>query len=216
MGNGTTDLGEGGARQTSRELDRASFDAMLAALDPDRDRAGQEYERLRNRLILFFRLHRAAGADDLADEAFNRLARKISQGEAIRGIASYLIGIARMLCHEERRRLGAEGALATGLSLLSGGAGGSADLLVAIEGCLKRLPGGEAGLIERYYSAESRARIETRKKMAEEMGISLNALRNRALRVRQEVEDCVRKQLELPNRPDIRPWNASNHVREEK
>ena len=46
-----------------------------------------------------------------------------------------------------------------------------------------------------YYGADGAERIATRQRLAGERGISINALRNRALRLREALEDCVRKRL---------------------
>ena len=86
-------------------LDQASFDALLASLHEDRETASREYERLRLRLIRFFALHRVGRAEDLADEAFNRLARKIAMGESIRSMSQYVAGIARILILEEHAKV---------------------------------------------------------------------------------------------------------------
>ena len=50
-------------------------EGLSSWFSPDRETASREYERLRLRLIRFFSLHRIIRAEDLADEAFNRLAR---------------------------------------------------------------------------------------------------------------------------------------------
>jgi DNA-directed RNA polymerase specialized sigma24 family protein len=192
-----------------RALDHVSFEALLAALDGNRDRAGIEYERLRRRLIQYFTLRRAARPEDLTDEALNRLARKVEAGESIRSVPEYLVGIARMLCHEDQKRLRQEGRAVTELARMSPQVSPDPDLLRVLEACLKALPAAARKLIERYYSAEGRARIETRKRMAEELGVSLNTLRNRALRAREDVEACARKHLGAPGVTDIRPLGGS-------
>src|SRR6202789_3826872 len=83
-------------------MDGAAFDALLAALSPDRAVAGAEYERIRSRLIRFFAIHQARSPEDLTDTAFNRIARRIAEGEEIRNAGQYLSGIARMLLLEDR------------------------------------------------------------------------------------------------------------------
>jgi hypothetical protein len=70
-------------------------------------------------------------------------------------------------------------------------------LSALLEECLNELPEQHQHLIRRYYSVESRSQIDGRKKLAEEFNISLNALRNRALRIRSDVERKARKRLEL-------------------
>ena len=84
-------------------IDTASFDALLAALDPDRTAASAEYERVRRRMIRFFTIHQARSPEDLSDTAFNRLARRIAEGEEIRNARQYLSGIARILLLEDRK-----------------------------------------------------------------------------------------------------------------
>jgi DNA-directed RNA polymerase specialized sigma24 family protein len=70
-------------------------------------------------------------------------------------------------------------------------------LSALLEECLNELPEPHRHLIRRYYSLESRSQIDGRKLLAEEFNISLNALRNRALRIRSDVERKARKRLEL-------------------
>ena len=53
----------------------------------------------------------------------------------------------------------------------------------SIERCLAALPESSRELIERYYTGERAA-------LARELGISLNTLRNRALRIREKL-GCV-------------------------
>ena len=67
------------------------------------------------------------------------------------------------------------------------------ELADALEACLATLPAGARDLLARYYSADGRKRIALRQQMAEEMGMELNALRNRALRLRERLEECVQK-----------------------
>jgi DNA-directed RNA polymerase specialized sigma24 family protein len=49
---------------------------------------------------------RLSHPEDYADEAINRCARKISEGEPIRDVSTYCIGIARMLVLEMGREKG--------------------------------------------------------------------------------------------------------------
>jgi DNA-directed RNA polymerase specialized sigma24 family protein len=70
-------------------------------------------------------------------------------------------------------------------------------LSALLDECLNELPPEQQELIRRYYSSGSRSQIDGRKQLAEEFNISLNALRNRALRIRGDVERKARKRLEL-------------------
>ncbi len=57
--------------------------------------------------------------------------------------------------------------------------------------CLKELPVESLQLIMQYYSDEKRQKINRRLEMAERLGIPLNALRSRAQRIRNRLEECV-------------------------
>ena len=179
-------------------MDGAAFDALLAALSPDRVVAGAEYERIRSRLIRFFSIHQARSPEDLADTAFNRIARRIADGEEIRNARQYLSGIGRILLFEDREKRRQEEHV---LRMVANASDARSDeeLADALEACLETLPAGARDLLARYYSADGRKRIALRQQMAEEMGMELNALRNRALRLRERLEECVQKRMGWKN-----------------
>ena len=46
-------------------------------------------------------------------------------------------------------------------------------------------------LILQYYGADKQAKIDLRKQLAEELGLNLNTLRLRALRIREGLQKCI-------------------------
>ena len=174
-----------------------AFAALLARLRTDGDDA-QAYEALRRRLIQYFRLHLPAEAEELADISLDRLARKIHEGTEVASVPSYTLGIARMVLHEAHAR-GARRHLAELDPTLVPDAGASDDAiaaeatLAALAECLDAAGTPSRRLILAYYGFDGAARIAARRTLAEECGISLNALRNRALRLRDALEVCVRR-----------------------
>jgi DNA-directed RNA polymerase specialized sigma24 family protein len=62
-----------------------------------------------------------------------------------------------------------------------------------LEHCLQRLTPENRELVLQYYEDEKRAKIDHRKKLAEKLGIALNALRIRAHRIRLVLEQCVQE-----------------------
>ena len=84
-------------------LTREAFDRLLDALGPDRDSAGTRYLEIRRNLVRLFEWRGCPTPDEYADETLNRCARKIGEGEEIRDVATYCIGIARMLVREMSR-----------------------------------------------------------------------------------------------------------------
>ena len=87
-------------------LTSAAFNTLLSRLDPDRDRAGQEYERIRRALELFFRSRGCQAPEDMADETFDRVARRLSEGVEIYTANPFLYcyGVALKVLREEQRR----------------------------------------------------------------------------------------------------------------
>ena len=58
-------------------LSAGAFEKLLAAFDPDRERAAERYEDARSRLVFFFESRGAFDGDGLADDTLNRVARKL-------------------------------------------------------------------------------------------------------------------------------------------
>jgi DNA-directed RNA polymerase specialized sigma24 family protein len=60
-----------------------------------------------------------------------------------------------------------------------------------LDRCIGELTPANRELILEYYREEKQAMIDNRKRMAESLGITLNALRVRADRIRSNLEKCV-------------------------
>lgn len=177
----------------------AAFLALLARLGSEGDRQETVYERLRQRLITYFRLHLPAEADDLADLTLDRMARRIHEGTSVQNVFSYALGVARMLVHEARARYSREQQSILEQAAMLEQTPPEEDqfeaVLSALGSCLEQLGQAAADLILAYYGGSGAARIEQRRKLAEERGLTVNALRNRALRLREALETCTRKKL---------------------
>ena len=61
-----------------------------------------------------------------------------------------------------------------------------------LETCLASLPADARTLILEYYQDQRRQKIDRRVRLATQLGLSANALRSRAQRVRDRLERCVR------------------------
>src|SRR5215831_4863105 len=75
----------------------SAFGKLLACLHSDYEHAGEEYERIRRKLTLYFEGRRCSPADEYADEVINRVARKLDEGEEVRDLNRYVFGVARLL-----------------------------------------------------------------------------------------------------------------------
>ncbi len=177
------------------QLNEPAFAALLRALDSDRVQAGRKYERIRRRLSRYFALHGVPHPLEAGDEAFNRLAKRLSEGEPVLNLEAYLAGIARLVMLEERQKLNRERQMLSQLMDPETAAEEDDSVLLALESCLAELPGGARTLITRYYVGRGRERMRTRERIALELGLSANALRNRVLRLRHSLEQAVSARL---------------------
>jgi DNA-directed RNA polymerase specialized sigma24 family protein len=192
------------------DLDSASLQALLDALEDHAADQGLAYERLRSRLIRFFTWNRCTEPEDLADTALDRLARKIASGEPVIDPQRLITGIAHMLLHEQTAREIRERKMLSRLRWWLKQPITSDETLrsreEALAHCLERMPGESRSLLERYYTGDAGARIRQRQQLASELGIALNALRNRALRLRTQLDTCTSAYLsEGPKRDRSRP-----------
>lgn len=197
-------------RMSSRKkewiLTRGALDRLLALFDADTERAAEKYELTRSKLERFFRSRGCSLSDELADEVMNRIARRVDEGEEIRleTFADYFYGFAHNVLREFLRS--PQTAFSSLDTLLpahqpSLNPDRVADIraekeekeqrLECLESCVSKLPPETRALIVSYYAEDEGAKIASRKRMAEEMQIPINALRIRAHRIRSKLEKCI-------------------------
>ena len=182
------------SRDPGRGLTAGAFTSLLSRLGPDAERAGFAYEHLRRALVSFFAWRGAATPEECADETLDRLAVRLAEGVVVEDVARFAHGIARMVLREHWRRPDGRGvpvAAPTSTAPMAEDdpdVGARADCL---DRCLGELSAESRALILEYYAGEGRARIDARKRMARELGVSESALRSRLQRVRDEVERCI-------------------------
>jgi DNA-directed RNA polymerase specialized sigma24 family protein len=190
----STDARAGSAPRRRWVLTQEAFDGLLASLGEDRESAGERYLEIRGNLIRFFQWRGSPFPEDHADETINRIAKKISEREEIRNPASYYLGVARMLLLEiNRERVMQQQALSelTYSEITSDQSDESEARIDGLRACLQRLSSENRELILRYYSGEKGAKIDSRKKLSQRLGIPVNTLRMRALRIRENLQRCV-------------------------
>jgi DNA-directed RNA polymerase specialized sigma24 family protein len=173
--------------------DQQQFDALLAAFSTDRDQAAQRYLAMRQKLIRFFAWEGLYDPELWADEVLNRTALKLAQDVSIENIDSYAHGIARFVLKEAQRIQLRETQLDIHLEIPQAphGSQDDAQALLCLNRCLGAVPSRTKDLILRFYQGDAQTRIRNRQQLALQLGLNLNALRNRALRVRQNLEKCV-------------------------
>jgi DNA-directed RNA polymerase specialized sigma24 family protein len=175
-------------------LTEEAFAKFLACLDPDPARAGEKYEELRDALVKFLAWRGAAFPEELVDETFNRVARKLEEGETIRDVLTYCYGVARLVFLQLQEHPGNKRVELEALNAIASQEPDVTDVRVeCLKHCLCRLTAENLEMIIEYYQKEGRERIDHRALMAKRLGIPLNALHSRAQRVRSKLERCVRR-----------------------
>jgi len=188
-------------------LNKDALEDLLRAFHADREQASHHYQALRERLIRFFQWNRTEMPEELADEVLDRLARRLNlSSEQIQDPVRYAVGIARLLLQEQRRKnLRREKALAElQQSSLDADRREQERILQQeraelLQQCLQSLPEQSRELIFRYYDVDEAA--DYRQQMARAYGISINALRNRALRIRMDLERQLARRLHKTEPP---------------
>jgi len=61
-----------------------------------------------------------------------------------------------------------------------------------LEECLARLSAESRSLVEQYYHPRQVSLLEARRRLSVQLGISSENLRTRAMRVRKQLEECLR------------------------
>ena len=183
-----------------------TFNRLLEWLDDGVDSGGERYLEMRRRLVSYFDRRNRGSAEDLADETFNRISRTLEQSGAIavRPPARYCYVVAKFVLLEDFRRerkhvhleewRTAPGSRSSTLALAgpTDSAVGREHRLDCLDRCLERLPPAQRELIVDYYRDVRRQKIERRRALAERMGITMNALGIRALRIRDTLTACVK------------------------
>jgi DNA-directed RNA polymerase specialized sigma24 family protein len=178
---------------------------LLEWLDDGIDSHGENYLEMRRRLVAYFDRRNRTAADELADETLNRVAKTLeAEGEIVaRPPARYCYAVARFVLLEDFRRdrkhvaldpqRGADPSRSSSLSLVSSDSGAvlQEQRLESLDRCLEALRPEQRELVIEYYRDAHRERIERRRRLADRLGISMNALGIRACRIRDQLMTCM-------------------------
>lgn len=195
------------------ELTREALEGLLARLDPDPTVAGEKYERLRRALLKFFSWHQIPEADSSVDETLDRIARRLDAGQPIDDVPVFAYGVARMVRLERQRRSAAIHTASDELLFAQAAPPQREDVELqdaCLQRCLAELSPKDRDLIVTYYVGTGRERIEGRARLAAALGLSDNALRHRAQRLRERLRVRAAQYLELAAR-DFPPRAGGIH-----
>ena len=170
-----------------------AFEKLLAWLNSDRDQAVEQYETIYFRVVRILAAKGCYEAEDLADQTVNVVASKIDDLRAnYHGDpALYFYGVAKKIHQEWLKRRTPPTPPApidkTETELRC----------QCLEKCLQKvINGDEAKTVVRYHEGEGQQRIENRKQIAAELGITLNALRIRICHLQARLRPCIEECVE--------------------
>lgn len=180
-----------------------NFKILLSWLGPTDEAAGAKYEHIRQSLVKLFVYNRCWDAEDLADETIDRVTKKITEvmKDYSGDPALYFYGVAKMMLKERHRQdpqRGDSQVLEFSVPATTPEADAVKELerrLECLERCVQELSEENRKLIMDYYQEEKRAKIDFRRKIAERLGIDLQALRVRVFRIRAALFKCMEKCL---------------------
>lgn len=180
-------------------LTRKGFSLLLLNLDPAADKAAEKYEELRLRLAQYFRLSchcPQVWADALADKTLDRIALKLEHGTQVKKMGAYAHATAQYIWLEQKKLLRED---SLGDELLE-----FADTAQVVEEpdehylCLKQCletaitdPADRNIILQYYNAAEGEKNKDHRKKLAQSLSLHPGALKVRAFRLRQILEQCI-------------------------
>jgi DNA-directed RNA polymerase specialized sigma24 family protein len=167
-----------------------AFDKLLDWLDPDREQAGKKYQKIHARLILIFSNHGCSDPEILADETIDRVIAKIDwlkenyEGDPTR----FFYGVARNILKEDLKRRNTHEPLTEYQQIERDEDQTRYDCL---DKCMAELPAQSQSVILAYYEEQGVAKIRRRKRLAEERGITVTALRLRVFHMREQLSRCM-------------------------
>jgi DNA-directed RNA polymerase specialized sigma24 family protein len=200
-------------------LTELAFNRLLEWLDDGIDSHGKTYLAMRRRLVSYFARRNRPSADDLADETLNRVGRTLEKAGviAVRPPARYCYVVARFVLLEDlrwqyrhapfddERGVAAATAIGDPLCPAADGPAVQEQRLEGLDCCLQKLRPEQRELIVEYYRDARRQKIERRRELAQQLGISMNALGIRVCRIRDALEACVAAHLDTDNGSARRP-----------
>ncbi len=182
-------------------LNQKDLDALLAIFSNDREEAGKAYEDLHKGLVRYFASKGCSDPFDLADETLSRVAAKASTFDRSLNIkaSSFVYGFASRVFLEyirapERRAVEFETAMhprTYGLDEPNE----NESAINCLDECLSKYPADERAMIISYYSREKKEKIEFRKRMARNLGVTMEVLHMRVHRMRAALKTCVSRCL---------------------
>ena len=187
-----------------------NFERLMNWLHPNREEAGQEYQRIRTLLIKYFQAQNCSAPEKLADVTMDRVAQTLTEDVIANWVGEkerYCYRVGFYIVREDKARSRREMQLPDELDIPNPDAGKDVELeLQCLEDCLQKQSAANRELIVKYYQGDLAVKIKRRVKLAQDMNFNLPRLRVRAHRIRRELRTCIEECLEeaSQSRPSLR------------
>jgi RNA polymerase sigma factor (sigma-70 family) len=178
----------------TKTLNQQDFDKLLNWLDSDRELAGQKYESIRQRLIKIFDLRGCAVSEELADKTFDRVIQKLDDitDDFDGNPAPYFYAVGKNILLEYFKLPKTE-ELSPLIPLPPESESvEEAENYKCLKICLQTLKSNQRELIIEYYSEDKRAKIDSRKFLAQKLGATQELLRTQTFRIRNKLQKCIK------------------------
>jgi len=173
------------------DINQETFDKLLSHLEPDLPNSEARYKQLRLKMTKFFEWRHCNDSEELADETITRVVNQLAAGKEIlaENPYAYFYGVAKNVYREfVRRQINKEKILDN----LPEQTAPSQDWQDCRDQCLQKLPADKLELLQHYY-----LNIKGREALAQQLNLTLNALRLKVHRLKKELrtcyEDCRKK-----------------------
>ena len=177
------------------------FNFFLSLLSSDRDTAEKKLKDIRRRLVIMLDCRGCHCSEDLAHEAIVLFAHRLPKmdppfaGDVIPYL--YTVAYNLYLDYEKKRFLPLPDDFTEIPQPDEDAVKTKEQLHQCLDKCLDRMDPRSRDLVLDYYRLEKQNKIDLRKLLAEELGISVNALRIKLHNLRAGLEKCIEQCLGL-------------------
>lgn len=181
------------------DLTAEGLKKLLERLDPDEEQAAEKYEELRLKLIKCFVWRGCSNlyADTLTDITLDRIAKKLAEGVEIENINAYACEVSRYVWmeHLRKNKEDAKNDEEMPVQTVDPDIPEEPDeRLECLRKCLPKVTKNEAErklIIGYYQTRHDEKNKDARKSLADKLGLTMNTLKVKALRLRKRLEDCI-------------------------
>jgi DNA-directed RNA polymerase specialized sigma24 family protein len=183
----------------SKDSTATGFELFLKTLHEEHSEAAEKYLALRERLERFFEWRDCENVEELTDIVFDRVVKKITEGEKIENTEAFCVSVAKFVLLENRRDVLQKVELNENSGkIISDETESNINELKdkrfkCLDKCLAKFPDDKRKLLIGYFDTDEETMISTRQKMAEKIGINLNSLRIRISRLKTKLEKCTKE-----------------------